>query len=251
MSHDMAPPPVEVTVKNWADQNATKPRIQKSTFRTYLLDPAGTNAGKSVQIADYEPTRVRTVIQVYDNPVSLMTESPVISPDTTAAQQTPPVPQGRLMLPDPTIEYCFYGPDALWLNTIQHPSGVVLPTLSGVVDTATATFAAAAAGNLFGPAAGESVAGFKVFFQAPGAAVNADVTLTNVLGGTETFRITIPTTGFVLDMMNLPNPIPAANAAAFPNVNVPAIVGGPAYSIWLQSLKTTTFARVTVTKEYM
>lgn len=225
---------VPVRVSNWPD---TEPvGVKKTTLKTYALSA-------TQQICDYEPKRRRMSIQVYDLPVALTTESPVTSPDTSNETTAP---QGLYLAPS-EIPYEFYGPDAFWLNPLTIPNNE--PVLSGVVDTNTATFAAAAGGSLFGPAAGESVAGFSVLFQAPAAAVNADITLTNVLGGTQTYRIVVPTTGLNFTM-NYPKPVPAANSAVFPTVNVPAIVGGPAYSITLQSLKTIQAGRVTVVREF-
>ena len=110
--------PVPVTIdwgeiKNWAERWA-KPRVvSRTTTRTYIIDPASDDFD-NVQIADYEPSRMRTVIHVIDDDVTLTLESPVTSPDTTT---TSVAPQGRYM-PARTEEYILYGPDAMWLNSL-------------------------------------------------------------------------------------------------------------------------------------
>lgn len=239
--------PVEVTVKNYTDMVAKPRDIKKTTLHTYLIDPAGVTGLKNVQITDYEPKRIRTLIQVYDNPVALTTDSPGTSPDTSAADHT--LSQGRLLMPDPSMVYEFWGPDAFFLNALQNPSDVVLPTLSGVVDARSTAFAAAAAGSINALVPGETITGVGVEFQAPAAPVLMTVTVSNILDGGRVFAVNVPVAGlnwrwpFTL-------PVAAATPGSTPSVAVAAQAGGPAYTIAAQFLKVTTMSRVTVTREY-
>lgn len=112
------PSTVDVNVKNWPDKWAKPPAIKQTSFKTYILDPAAGPGGpnvKSVQICEYEQRRTRLVIQVIEQPVALTLESPVTSPDANAAASTV---QGRYLPAAAAYEYCFYGPDAMWLNSL-------------------------------------------------------------------------------------------------------------------------------------
>lgn len=111
-----------------------------------------------------------------------------------------------------------------------HP-GVVGAGAAGAESAKQVTSAFAATGN--GTAAlgaGDSITGFVLNLQAVGAAAQVDVTVTNVLGGTQTYRITCPTTGAVVPI-NFPDPIPAATGLVAPTVNFPGAAGTPAGSI--------------------
>lgn len=99
----------------------------------------------------------------------------------------------------------------------------------GLTRQASAVFAAAAAGSA-ALQAGESITGFTLNFQGAAAATNMDVTITNVLGGTITYRIVNPVLGKDLHIL-FPDPIPAATGLVAPTVTVPATVGGPAGSV--------------------
>lgn len=77
---------------------------------------------------------------------------------------------------------------------------------------------------------GDSITGFTLNLQAVGAAAAVDVTVTNVIGGTQTFRITCPTTGAEIHIA-FPDPLPAASGAVAPTVNFPGAAGTPAGSI--------------------
>lgn len=108
--------PVDVNVKNWAPQ-IKPPYVKKTTIRTYVIDPTGaTGVGKFVQIGDYEPNRMRIAIIVSDFPVSLTTDTPVASPDTSTVSVAP---QGAyLPVNANATPYELFGPDAFWLNSI-------------------------------------------------------------------------------------------------------------------------------------
>jgi hypothetical protein len=118
-------PDIHVTIKNWADA-AKPPRIANTTVKTYTIDPAAAavnnNDARRIQIADYEPNRLRMVIQVIDSPVMLCKETPPTSPDvsTVAAPGT-----GRY-LPSSTEEYILYGPDAWWINSLTAATRVTV-----------------------------------------------------------------------------------------------------------------------------
>ena len=109
-------PDLNVTVKNWADA-AKPPRIANTTVRTYIVDPAGlpgNNDARRTQIAEYEPNRLRMVIQVIDASVMLCKETPPTSPDVSSVTVAG---TGRY-LPNSTQEYVLFGPDAWWINSL-------------------------------------------------------------------------------------------------------------------------------------
>lgn len=118
-------PDVAVTIKNWADA-AKPPRIANTTVKTYVVDPAGVvlsnNDIRRVQIADYEPNRVRMVIQVIDAAVMLCKETPTLSPDVSSVT----VPGTGRFLPNGLIEYPLYGPDAWWINSVTAATRVTV-----------------------------------------------------------------------------------------------------------------------------
>lgn len=120
---EVRPLPVEVT-NDWRPLVKDR-KASKTTFKTYVLNAASTRPDeRSVQICDYEPTRLRLVVQVIDVAVAITTESPVSSPD--AASGSANTCQGRFLPPAVsgaaytiTGEYVFYGPDAFWINTLS------------------------------------------------------------------------------------------------------------------------------------
>lgn len=103
-------------IKNYADPPARPPYVKKTTVKTYIIDPTGVNGPKNVQICDYEPMRSRLAIQVIDVAVTLTLDSPITSPDATTASTAP---QGLYLPPIPASKpYDFFGPDAMWLNSL-------------------------------------------------------------------------------------------------------------------------------------
>jgi hypothetical protein len=107
--------PVPVEVKNFADP-IKPPYVKRTTFKTYIIDPAGLAGPKNVAICSYEPKRFRMMIQVIDVAVTLTLESPVASPDTTNASLAP---QGLYLPPNvATRPYEFLGPDEMFLNAL-------------------------------------------------------------------------------------------------------------------------------------
>lgn len=118
------PVPVRIDwteIKNWASQWAKPKVVARTTIRTYVIDPADSDHSR-IQIAEYEPKRMRTAIHVIDSDVSLTLEVPVKSPDATTANTAP---QGGY-LPVRTEDYVFYGPDAMWLNALTAVTRVVV-----------------------------------------------------------------------------------------------------------------------------
>lgn len=108
--------PVPVEIKNWSDGTAKPRLVKKTTLKTYVLDPAGVAGPKNVQISEYEPKRVRMVVTVIDDHVALLLEPPIISPDVDNPQLAP---QGLFIRGAGTnLPYPFYGPDAMWLNSL-------------------------------------------------------------------------------------------------------------------------------------
>lgn len=117
--------PVPVKIGNLAElgqeirnsaQAYAKPRMVKNTsVKTYVIDAAGVNPGVlSVQIAAYEPNRVRMAVFVQLSTVSLTMEAPIASPDVVAPTG---IPQGAYLKQNDN-PYEFFGPDAFWLNSI-------------------------------------------------------------------------------------------------------------------------------------
>lgn len=104
------------------------------------------------------------------------------------------------------------------------------PTAAGVVQ-ASATFAAAAAGSVSLPN-GASITGFDlIMVNGVAASLNALATVTNVVSGPLNYEIIEqPASGETLSV-RYPNPIPTTSAGVAATVNVPAIVGGTAYSL--------------------
>lgn len=106
----------EVSIKNWAEA-AKPPRIANTTVKTYTIDPAGAAGNDDVrrtQISDFEPNRLRMVIQVIDSPVMLCKEKPTQSPDTSTATSGG---TGRYLPNSLNVEYVLYGPDAWFINS--------------------------------------------------------------------------------------------------------------------------------------
>jgi hypothetical protein len=102
-------------IRNWATP-IKPPYVKKTTVKTYIIDPTAANGAKNASICDYEPTRMRLAIQVIDAAVSLTLDPPTSSPDIS----TPTIaPQGRYLPPNvASREYEFFGPDAMYLNSL-------------------------------------------------------------------------------------------------------------------------------------
>lgn len=101
-------------VKNWVERYAKPRNALRTTLKTHIVDPANADF-KLVQICEYEPNRVRTIVHVIDAYVSLTLEVPVASPQLSVAAG--PAPQGRYLPPSLDCPYVFYGPDAMWINS--------------------------------------------------------------------------------------------------------------------------------------
>lgn len=128
MTSPVVPVPVlldEKTIRNWAEA-AKPPVIKNTTAKTYLLDAAGTppiGQGRMAQICDYEPKRVRVVIKPIDQAVALTFEPPTSSPDTSSATVAP---QGAHLAVTNDEGYKFFGPDAMWVNSITGTTRVTV-----------------------------------------------------------------------------------------------------------------------------
>ena len=110
-------------IKNWATP-IKPPYVKKTTVKTYIIDPTGANGPKNAQICDYEPTRMRLAIQVVDVAVSLTLDSPMASPDASTVNTAP---QGLYLPPNPAgSPYEFFGPDAMWLNSLTAVTRVTI-----------------------------------------------------------------------------------------------------------------------------
>lgn len=125
MSEDVMTRPVEVSIKNWDDAPKPDKKTIRTTLHTYVIDPGNADL-KKVQIASYEPNRVRMVVQVLDVPVVLYLESPVTSPE--AAPAVGNGYSGRLLMNSQVYDYCFYGNDSFWINSVTGTPGRVTVT---------------------------------------------------------------------------------------------------------------------------
>jgi hypothetical protein len=109
------PPVLTVKVNNWPDNEKTG-KVRKTSVKTWVVDPASADWWM-VQISEYEPTRLRMVVQVLDAPVSLVVgETPKSKTDTTTASLAPG--QGRVLVNNTAVEYVFYGPDDMYVYTL-------------------------------------------------------------------------------------------------------------------------------------
>lgn len=107
---------VPVTIQNSAELKAEPRYVKKTTVKTYVIDPAASDTTQRwAQIAEYEPSRVRTVIQVIDAACALTLEAPISKPDPAAATVAP---QGRYLPNSTAFEYVLFGPDAMWINSM-------------------------------------------------------------------------------------------------------------------------------------
>lgn len=128
----------------------------------------------------------------------------------------------------------------LGVTALSGSAFTALPSSAGV--QASNTFAGAASGSV-ALAAGASLTGFDINFQS-GTSVSGVVTVTNALGGTLSYAITVPAGGGTFSQTFNP-PLPPLTAGSQITVNVPAMVGGPAYSISVNGVTTTAAPVVT------
>jgi hypothetical protein len=102
-------------IRNSAQYYAKPRLIKNSSVKTYVMDPAGVSPGVTrIQIATYEPNRIRLAVYVQVAAVAIVTGKPVTSPDVA-----PPagIPEGGYLIPSAN-PYEFFGPDEYWLNSI-------------------------------------------------------------------------------------------------------------------------------------
>lgn len=110
-----------VKVSNFPGRERT---VNRTTLKTFVIDPAGAAGPANTPICGYEDRRVRMAIWVIDNAVSLTMESPLKSPDTSTATTAP---QGAYLAPNITsTPYEFFGPDEFWLNALTTAGRVVV-----------------------------------------------------------------------------------------------------------------------------
>lgn len=119
-------------------------------------------------------------------------------------------------------------PGRVWVVRLLAAFGSPLSApVTPVYNSASATFGAGLANSLALPVSFESITGFSVNFQGGAAPVSGQIAVTNVVGGSLFYLVTVPTTGLNFQI-NYPNPLPSTGVA--PVVNVPAMAAGP-YSI--------------------
>lgn len=106
--------PVPVEIRNWTDSVAKPKVVARSSLNTYRLDPSDPKLA-SLQIATHEPSRLRTLLYVLDNPVLASHELPNSTPGSGL------IPRG-LYLPVSADPYVLLGPDPIWINTINDGS---------------------------------------------------------------------------------------------------------------------------------
>ncbi|MFC8719748.1 hypothetical protein [Kitasatospora sp. NPDC057198] len=108
-------------------------------------------------------------------------------------------------------------------------------TITGGIPTAkTLSFAAGAAG-LVGLDQGAVMTGFDIATAPVGAAVSGPVTVQSLatISSVLTYQLSCPVAGGLPLSVRFPQGIPAYDSTSFPQVSVPAIAGGPAYSVTL------------------
>lgn len=118
-------PDISVNVRNWPKEWGKPPRIARTTVKTYVIDPAGNvqdDNSRRTQISEYEPNRVRMEVHPIDASVMLCTDIPTTSPDVSTAT----VPGTGRYLPVESVPYCFYGPDAFWINSLTAATRVTV-----------------------------------------------------------------------------------------------------------------------------
>jgi hypothetical protein len=106
--------PIEVSVTNFPPIDRNK----VTTFKTYIIDPTGVAGPKFQQICDYEPRRCRLVIISPETDICVTLEVPVLSPDPTVSGANAVAPVGAFLPSTITADRAFYGPDAMWVNSV-------------------------------------------------------------------------------------------------------------------------------------
>jgi hypothetical protein len=114
---------VPVKVINWDEKKEPKPEIVKTTVKTYVLDATGAVGPKNVQVCDYEPRRVRLEIVAIDQDITVTTDVPVASPDTSSVTVAP---QGRHVPKIPAYPFITNGSDAFWINSLTATTRVTV-----------------------------------------------------------------------------------------------------------------------------
>jgi hypothetical protein len=193
----------------------TTPRIERRT----LIVPTPAAGGEVLLTPTGQgPIQVLSFRLVLTSSAAAGARVPVLSADdaTSTFWQAPGTPEQE---PSSVASYCWYP------GVLVGGGDTTGPT------EANATGAAAAAGSAALPA-GAYITGFQVDFQAPTAAIAGQITITNVQGGTLTYdvqqELTLPTT--VRDNY-AGNGLPAVAAGSVITVNIPAMVGGGAWSL--------------------
>lgn len=146
-----------------------------------------------------------------------------------------------------TIDFGGPTPGYVWvvkqLSTIGNPIGS--GSGSSVMVQSSAVAAGAAAGAVSLPA-GAYLSGVDISFLPATGTLNGDITITGVAGGTITYRTGLATGAVGTNLNYEYEPaLPPANPAVPITLNVPAIVGGPAYSMLIFGQQTTPAAVAT------
>ncbi len=109
------PQPVEVQVRNWPAPPSVRKRATKSVAMTYSLNPADPNAS-AIQVAAFEPTRTRVLIQAWTASIAVLFEKPKVSPD--AATTLIPCQGAFMPANDGRNPWEFLGCDPIWINSL-------------------------------------------------------------------------------------------------------------------------------------
>lgn len=219
-----------------------KERHTTSQIITPVLVPQGT----AQRVLGKDPTRSRLYLSASAAGAVFVQPDMALSSVASSA-----LPQFGLPVPTAGGAYRFDTEDEIWIYVATDAVTTVTAASTTVTNNQASTTAAGAASTALAlPTNGESITGFDVFFQTQAGATTATVTVTNVAGGTLSYNVALPTTGYTLSV-RYPNPLPAASAGVAPTVNVPAITSGPAYSVAVYGQVTTTTAAVTVAGIYI
>lgn len=115
----------------------------------------------------------------------------------------------------------------LLLVDATNPGGAI----TGGAPTAKTTAFAAGAAGVVGLPAGATMTGFDITTAPVAAAQSGTVTVNGLAAGTLSYVLAEQVSGGTALSVRFPTPLPAIDGSSFPQVSVPAIASGAAYSV--------------------
>ena len=107
--------PLPVKLTGFDGLYVKRPRL--TTCKTWVLDPAGVNGDKFIQICTEEPTRYRLMVQAWTADIAIVGNIPRVSPDSVTGATAGP--EGAyIKANDGRNPWEFFGTDALWVNSL-------------------------------------------------------------------------------------------------------------------------------------